>query len=183
MNTNSPLVLDDNLVNGHTYSFQFELGNLITNPSVATLQTDIVNIAPDFITSLQVTKQSGIGLLTNYVFVTFTYEGDGSDVVSDVVNSLITAFATGSNDDYIFVAVTDGSPPDNAALASVQAAVTGTVTSVVQPVVSAVDDTTKQVSQNAFAAALPWLVGAVLVVIVVLPVVSKSGLIPKVRVA
>lgn len=114
---------DDNLVNGRTYTFTFELQNWLLSPSVATIQQDIVSSAPDFLTSVMVTTRSGLGLLTNYYDVQFTYEGDGSDVVSDVANALIAAFAAGSNDQFTFVqalaATADQIP--NVAGAAVQA--------------------------------------------------------------
>jgi hypothetical protein len=95
--------LDDNLVNGQTYTFIFLLQNLVTLPSEQTIQTDIVNYAPDFLQSVQVTKRPQLfGFLTTYYDVQFTYEGDGSDVVSDLGQQLVAAFSAGSNDNFTF---------------------------------------------------------------------------------
>jgi hypothetical protein len=148
VSTNAPLQLDDNLVNGQTYTFQFLLGNWITSPSVTTLQNDIQAQAPDFLQSVQVTEQSGAGLLTNWYFVRFTYEGDGSDVVSDVVNSFIAAFSTGSNDAFTFVQAVGGPPPQSAALDQVQEVTQSVATTVGNTVGTAVSGSLQGVTSG-----------------------------------
>lgn len=99
----TPLQLDDNLVNGQTYTFSFELKNWITSPSVQAIEQDITDQAPDFLTSVQVTiRPQLLHFLTTYYDVQFTYEGDGSDVVSDLASALTAAFSAGSNDNFAF---------------------------------------------------------------------------------
>jgi hypothetical protein len=99
---------NDNLVPNSTYTFTFTLGNILIQPDVTTLETDLVNNAPDFIASVQMSWSSGIGLLTNYLNVTWTYSGDGTDVASDVWNAMINAFSSGSNDSFTFTAASMG---------------------------------------------------------------------------
>jgi hypothetical protein len=100
---------NDNLVPGSVYTFTFTLGNLLIQPDVATLETDLTNNAPDFISSVVMAWSSGVGLLTNYLNVTFSYIGDGTDIASDVWNAMIAAFASGSNDTFTFTAASMGS--------------------------------------------------------------------------
>jgi hypothetical protein len=94
--------LDDNLRNGQTYTFSLKLENWITSPSDATIYQDVIDYAPDFITSLQVTHQERF-LGGDVYNVQFTYEGDGSDVVSDLGAQLVAACSVGSNDNFTFV--------------------------------------------------------------------------------
>ncbi len=96
------LALDDNLRNGITYTFSFKLGNLFRAPSDATILQDVYANAPDFLTSVQVTHQERF-LSGDTYNVQFTYEGDGSDVVSDLGLSLVNCFTVGSNDDFSFL--------------------------------------------------------------------------------
>lgn len=97
------LGLGDNLVNGQPYTFVFQCTNLVSNPSPATLVADLDQSAPDFLTSVNITTT-----VKNYFNVQFTYEGDGSDIASDVANSMVTAFAVGSNDNFTLTGVTNG---------------------------------------------------------------------------
>jgi hypothetical protein len=99
---------DDNLQGGITYTFTFQLGNWITEPSVATLLADIANQAPSFISSPSGSLYHYLPGI-DYYNITFNYTGDGSDVVSDVAQSLIAAFNSGSNDAFSFVQATSGS--------------------------------------------------------------------------
>jgi hypothetical protein len=108
MATQTPLANDDNLSPGMTYTFTFELENYFSMPSVATLLDDITSQAPNFIGSVSGSWSSGVGLLTNYFNLIFTYTGDGSDVVSDVANELIQAFSQGSNDNLSFTQAVGG---------------------------------------------------------------------------
>jgi F0F1-type ATP synthase beta subunit len=94
------------MVPGQTYTFQLKCSNYILIPSTNTIQTDIGNNAPDFIQDLQVTSPFGIPIYN----CQFTYSGDGSDVIMDVANSLITACQVGSSDNFVFV----GAVPDTA---------------------------------------------------------------------
>jgi hypothetical protein len=100
---------DDNLSPGLTYTFTFDLENIISMPSVSTLLADISSQAPSFIGSPSASWSSGISPFTNYLNVTFTYSGDGSDVVSDVANELIAAFQNGSGDSFSYYQATTGS--------------------------------------------------------------------------
>ena len=100
---------DDNLQPGITYTFTFVLANLITKPSVQTILADLDNQAPAFLGSVTASWSGNlVAWLTNYLNVTFNYVGDGSDVVSDVANELIAAFANGSGDDFTFEQATSG---------------------------------------------------------------------------
>jgi hypothetical protein len=108
MATQTPLANDDNLSPGITYTFTFELENWFSMPSVSTVLADITSQMADFISSPSASWSSGIGPLTNYLNVTFTYSGDGSDVVSDVANEFLAAFQTGSNDSYSYVQAVSG---------------------------------------------------------------------------
>lgn len=186
----TPLQLDDNLRNGQTYTFQFEDDNFFTS-GLSTLQNDLVVNAPDFLGSLQLSPVA-LGLTKSYMNVQFTYEGDGSDVVSDVANSMMSAFLTGSNDSFGFSAAY-GQPaayvpptPEAQAIptvASTASAAVQVVTDTANQVAAGAGQVTNTATSAVFSAALPWLIGAVLIVIVVLPVIAKSGLVPKVRVA
>jgi hypothetical protein len=98
---NPVLNLDDNLVNGAQYTFVMQCTNVFSNPTAATMQTDLVANAPDFLIAINVVKETGTGD-SNYYNVAFTYEGDGSDVVSDVAAAMVAAFAQGSNDSFVY---------------------------------------------------------------------------------
>lgn len=91
--------LDDNLVNGRTYTFQLRCTNTFILPRAGTVQDDLTQQAPDFLQSLQVTSP----FTTSLYNVQFTYEGDGSDVVSDVAASMVGACQAVSNDAMEFV--------------------------------------------------------------------------------
>lgn len=185
-----PLELDANLVSGRTYVFQFADENFFTS-GTAKLQQDLVASAPDFLGSLQVQPIS-LGLTQAFLNVQFTYTGDGTDVVTDVANAMSAAFLAGSNDSFTFVAAFPNSATEAPTTpASQQPPTVGTVAS---SAVAVVTDTANQVAAGAgtvtntatsaaLKAAAPWLIAAVLIVVVVLPVVAKSGLVPKVRVA
>lgn len=99
--------LDDNLVPGQTYTFQLKDENRIMSIRADAMTQDITNYAPSFIGSLQVSVYEAISS-ENYN-VQFTYQGDGSDVVSDVANSLIAAVKQGG-DSVSFI----GAVPDTA---------------------------------------------------------------------
>lgn len=183
------MALDDNLTNGRTYTLQFEDENWITS-NVGKLQQDLVDNAPDFLGSLQVQPET-YGLTKSFLNVQFTYEGDGSDVVSDVANAMIAAFES-SRDTFRFMAAYSSSSteapttPESQAVPGLTDVTTGAVkviTDTANAAAKGASDVTKTATNAAFMAALPWLIGAVLIVVVVLPVVSKSGLVPKVRVA
>jgi hypothetical protein len=91
------VMADDNLIPGQTYTFTFKLENYFFNPGQQKAQNSLVNYAPDYLGNLMVTQNSGLGPLTNYYAVTFTYAADGSDVASDVAAAMIAAFAAGGD--------------------------------------------------------------------------------------
>lgn len=102
------LANDDNLQPGQTYTFTFTLNNWLAMPSAATILADLDSNAPSFLGSVSAAFASGVGLLTNYLNVTFTYIGDGSDVVTDIANELIAAIKAGSNDNFFFTQAIGG---------------------------------------------------------------------------
>lgn len=177
----TPMSLDDSLVNGQTYTFQFYGNNTFINPSTGTISNDIVANAPDFITSLVVTNPDFSLSLANVPFlatsynVQFTYEGDGGDVVSDVANAIIAAVQATSGDAVVFV----GAVAAPAALLSVSpsqlaATAESTVNSAVNQVASdAVGTTTKAVNQ-ALQGLLPLLIVVVAIILFVVPSFVKS---------
>jgi hypothetical protein len=85
---------DTNLVNGQTYTLVFSGGSSASN-----LQQDITGQAPSFITQVVVNPLSGGSGWS----VQFVYEGDGSDVVSDVASSIIAAGLAVNGDQLGFV--------------------------------------------------------------------------------
>ncbi len=126
---------DANLVNGQTYMFTF------TSPTAtaASLLADVVGQAPDFIGNPN-TSQTGTALV-----LTFTYEGDGSDLVSDVANNIIAAGLIVNNDPLTFTGASANSG------ASVAQTIAPTVAA--QVTASSTDQTTLANSANAAAAA------------------------------
>jgi hypothetical protein len=91
--------LDDNLVSGQTYTFQFSCANTFCLTDLSsTIQSDIVQNAPSFISNLGVSSPPTTSLYN----VQFTYSGDGSDVVSDVATEIIQAVQQGSGDSITF---------------------------------------------------------------------------------
>ena len=103
---------DDNLSPGITYTFSFKSCNTFFDGSTATILGDIQASAPDFIGSVSVNYSTAFtnlaSLWATFLNVTFTYTGDGSDVVSDVANALIACFQSGSNDCFTFQQATGG---------------------------------------------------------------------------
>jgi hypothetical protein len=93
------LAIDDNLTNGSIYTFQFQAQSSTITASglMQALQSD----APAFITSVQVAGDA-TGTIWN---ILFNYEGDGSDVVSDVAASIIAA-AMEQSDPLAFIQAT-----------------------------------------------------------------------------
>lgn len=162
------LQLDDNLSNGQTYTFVLQLQNWITSPDDATIQNDIVANAPDFITSLQVTHQERF-FSQDYYNIQFTYEGDGSDVVSDLAGALVAAIQAGSNDNFIFVQAL-GAPASAVTSQAVQAVQSaGTVLSqAATQVGSAAGTITSGTLSGATSGLGAWLVPVILVLAVVL---------------
>lgn len=181
--TGVPVVqLDDNFVNGRTYTFQFKCNNWFCLSNLSnTIANDISVAAPDFLTSVQVTSPS----LTSLYNVQFTYEGDGSDVVSDVANAIQAAVQATSNDNLVFVGGVQSSAADIVVtpVVATQAA-TQAVTNAASTVAM---DATKPIT-DAVNAALkgltPLLIVVVVLILFVLPslVGSYSKVAPRVSV-
>lgn len=174
------LQLDDTLVNGMTYTFQYKCINTwycgdLTN----TILNDVIAQAPSFCTSPGVVSPFGLQLYN----VQFTYEGDNSDVVSDVANSILAAVKAVSNDDLTFIGAVAATAqsvvvtPIQAAQVTEQTIVSGAkqvvsdTGSVASSVVSSV---AAPVLNSALSAILPILIVVVLVILFVLPSLSKS---------
>lgn len=133
--------LDENMIPGQTYTFQFKLNNYIEVPRNTTIQQDLQQNAPTFVqNSLQVTSPSSItnplGLTYN---VQFTYAGDGSDVISDVANELISAVSAGSGDTFVFV----GAAAADAQTTADSGGITDTVNQAIQKISDIASQTTK----------------------------------------
>lgn len=126
---------DDNMIPGQTYTFQLKCTNYVLLPSTDTIQVDIGNNAPEFVADLHVTSPS----LTSLYNCQFTYQGDGSDVITDVANSLIAAIGAGSSDSFTFV----GAVPDTAQ------SITISPGSAAQKVSDAVGDAVNKATQGA----------------------------------
>jgi hypothetical protein len=183
MASTTPMQLDDNLVNGQTYTFQFKCANwfCLTDLS-ATLQADFIAQAPDFLTSLQVTSPP----TTDLYNVQFTYEGDGSDVVSDVAASLQAAALSVSNDNITFVGAVAASAEQVAvtpteAVAATGAAITSAAVSTVQSIGTVAQTTVQQAggvvqtaTSQTLTAILPILIVVVLIILFVLPSLGKT---------
>jgi hypothetical protein len=166
------IALDDNLANGKTYTFQFKCANWFCLTDLSpTLQSDINAQAPNFIQSLQVTSPPTTSLYN----VQFTYEGDGSDVVSDVAMSIVAACKAVSNDDIVFIGAVQAASPD----------IVVTPSKAAQATEQAVADATSKVANDATKAAtdaintalkglMPLLIVAVLLILFVVPSFLKS---------
>jgi hypothetical protein len=74
--------------------------------------------------------------------IQFTYNGDGSDVISDVAASLIASIKTGSNDDFNFI----GAVADSASTTTGSGSITDSVTDAVN---NTLDKLTKGISEGA----------------------------------
>lgn len=187
----NPMQLDDNLVNGQTYTFVFQLQNLFFTPSESTLLNDVIAQAPDFLTSVQVAHQERF-FSGDYFNVQFTYEGDGSDVVTDLASVLVAAFAAGSNDKLTFVQAIGA--PATAVPTQIQQvgqAASQVASQVEQSASNAVNkvatDATKAATDAINAALkglMPLLIVGVLIILFVLPslVGSYSKVAPRVSV-
>jgi hypothetical protein len=99
---------DDNMKGGITYTFTLLLANWFGQPSIPTILADLDAYAPGFMGSVTASWSAGLGLLTNYLNITFNYTGDGSDVISDVAAELIAALSQGSGDSFTFYQATSG---------------------------------------------------------------------------
>ena len=79
---------DDNLVNGQVYTFVFQYTDVYANPNANALLAPLNATAPDFIANDTATQEG----TSAYYNLVWTYEGDGTDIVSDVANAMIAAW-------------------------------------------------------------------------------------------
>lgn len=79
---------DDNLVNGQVYTFVFQYTDVYANPNANALLAPLDATAPDFIANDTATQEG----TSEYYNLVWTYEGDGTDIVSDVANAMIAAW-------------------------------------------------------------------------------------------
>jgi hypothetical protein len=174
VNPTPPIIaLDDNLVNGQTYTSSFICSNYFINPSDATVLSDITQNAPDFLTSVAVTDLLGV------YKVTFTYEGDGSDVLSDVQNSIIAAIKAGSNDNFTAGVTYQGNGVTaeqqmQAGVTTLTGAVLETTSTVATQATSAVLTPASSAVNQALSGLLPTLIVVVLLILFVLPSLAKT---------
>jgi hypothetical protein len=87
------LAMDDNLVNGQTYTFTLDVAwntAPIFGLSDAQAVANLVNSGPQYIT-FPVVHSTHPLFSYGQILVTFVYNGDGSDIVSDAGNEIVTA--------------------------------------------------------------------------------------------
>lgn len=166
--------LDDNMIPGQTYTFQLKLSNWITSPSTPVLQQDLIGYAPEFVgNNLQVTIADTLWVLNDTFNIQFTYNGDGTDVISDVASQLIAAIKQGSNDDFSFVgAVADTAASTNTGVLQ------NAADSVGDAINKALGGATKSVADSAQNLLTPIEVAVgilALIVVVVIFTAGKSG--------
>lgn len=169
---------DDNMIPGQTYTFKFLLGNIVTSPSTSTLQSDLQSNAPDFVNnSLIVTNEGGSALhwLTNIYDVQFTYNGDGTDVISDVANLIVSAIKSGSNDDFTFQNAYADSAANIGSSGTVADTVKQTLDQTMGTITDAVSQATKQASKSAQDILTPVEVAVAIVVGLVVLLIFTSG--------
>lgn len=176
---NSPVQPDDNLVNGQTYTFTYDLSNLLLGPGNCVtpgcgsnvLAADISANAPDFVTSVVVTPLTSV---TGSYAVQFTYEGDGSDVVADVGTSLAAAFLAGSGDVLNFNVAQSYAAP----LQTNAQAITAAVSTVTNAAGSAIGSGIQQASSGIFSnlGTAGWVVVVLAVLVAIGYFASSTGL-------
>lgn len=130
---------DDNLIPGQTYTFQLNETGFAWLASAADVQAALIANAPDFLGDLQVTSP----FTTSLYNCQFTYKGDGSDVVSDVANSIVGAANQGTGKTFVFV----GAVPDTAQT------ITVSPSNAAQKVGDAVSDAVNKAADSASKAA------------------------------
>jgi len=99
---------DTNMANGQSYTFTFSLGNWFSLPNIQTLVTDLQNYGPNWASSIVANWLPNVNPFQNILTVTFTYTGDGSDVISDAGQEFVTAFQQGSSDSFTFTGADSG---------------------------------------------------------------------------
>lgn len=192
---------DDILINGRSYTFQFQSSGMWNfSDKSSTFLADIVQQAPSFIVNPTVNAVASPALatlsLSDVLYnVQFTYEGDNTDLVGDVANSIIAAILAVSNDSVSFVGavaaavaaaltITPGSIADAApgALKDAGQAVVDGAAGATNTVVNAAGGVLKNAAANTAAASNTLLIGGIvpilvvlaLIILFVLPSLSKS---------
>ena len=161
---------DDNMVPGQTYTFQLKLANWIAVPSTGTVQQDLMSNAPSFVgNDLQVTSPT----FTSLYNCQFTYNGDGSDVISDVAYLLIAACSSGSNDDFTFVgAVADTAQSITVSLGSAGKAISDSVGDAVS---KATQGAAKDVADAAQKVLTPVEIAVGILAVIVVLIIFTAG--------
>jgi hypothetical protein len=170
--------IDANMIPGQTYTFKLSLDNWVTKPSTSKLQQDLMMNAPTFVDNdLQVTYEDPgftIHVLTNIYDIQFTYSGDGSDVISDVAASIVSAIKAGSNDDFTFIQAYAASSADANTDPS-----GGILDQIIKPVTDAITKTTDKLGQQASKTTqdilTPIEIAVGIVVILVIAIIFTAG--------
>jgi hypothetical protein len=177
--------IDTNMIPGQTYTFKLSLDNLVTSPSTSKVQADLQNNAPSFVNNnLIVTEESGSVFhpLTNIYDIQFTYNGDGSDVISDVASAIVATVKSGSNDDFTFV----GAYADSAGSVNTDSGVSGAIKSAgdtfkqtldqaMGGITSVVNDASKQAAKSAQDVLTPIEIAVAIVVGLVVLLIFTTG--------
>lgn len=161
--------LDENMIPGQTYTFQMSLDNLITHPSTSTIQRDLGAQAPGFVSNnLVVTQEQTLNPFSNVYDVQFTYSGDGSDVISDVAGSIVSAIKQVSNDDFSFMAAY----ADSAAAVAGSGDVLDKITDAATKATGAI---TKQVSSSTQDILTPVEIAVGIVAVLLIALIFTAG--------
>lgn len=160
---------DDNMIPGTTYTFQLNMTGLSWPPSTGDVINALTANAPSFVANVQVTSP----FTTTLYNVQFDYSGDGTDVVSDVGQELITALQTGLSKTFVFV----GAVPDVASTITVDPStaakkVTDTIGSSIH---DALDSTTKSIANAAQNVLTPVEIAVGIVVVLVAVLIFTAG--------
>jgi hypothetical protein len=160
------------MIPGQTYTFQLKLTNWISAPSVDTVRVDLENNAPSFVSNVQVTSP----MFTSLYNCQFTYNGDGSDVISDVAQSLLNATKQGSNDSFTFIgAVADTAQSITMSPGTAAQKVVDSVGAAVDKAVQGVAKSTADAAQKVLSPIEMLLILAVGLVVVVIFTTGKAG--------
>lgn len=166
---------DENLIPGQTYTFQLQLKNWITSPSVNTVQSDLQSGAPDFVNNnLQVTIASTLNPLNNTYNVQFTYNGDGTDVVSDVASSIIQTIQQGSGDTFEFMSAY-AEPAGSVSSSGVGDTINSAVSSATKTLTDTVNQLTTQASKSTQEILTPVEIAVGIVVVLVVFLIFTAG--------
>lgn len=157
---------DDNMIPGSTYTFQMECTNLIYFPSTGTIQQELVDYGPSFVgNDLQVTTPN---FISSVYWVQFTYNGDGSDVISDVASSIIAACKQGGDDMKFASAIPDVAASLQLSLSNIAKGVGDAVSQVTQ-------GASKQVAEAAQNLLTPVEIAVGILAVLVVVVIFTAG--------